>query len=247
MALPKGFLTNAVFYIGTGSHHLLQLNTLSKTPRAKSYTRKALLSWLEKQGWFRLYSKEKKRKEKKTKREGRKITPWVGNGSSNANFPTLLFQRERWPLEVLEILQWSAADPGAQPPAQDLHRKLQPSWVRWELCKTGTSHGKLAGALDLSRTISAGWKLSFSSQLFRTRTQDMVPLGCNEGTSIFLPKQSTEMSISFNIILWKRIRGPAWAIRCLQRGRGRQSGGRGAFAIQKGKVLSPFHSKEKKN
>lgn len=55
------------FYIGTGSHHLLQLNTLSKAQRAKSYTQKVLLSRLEKQGWLCPYTKEKKKSQTKKK------------------------------------------------------------------------------------------------------------------------------------------------------------------------------------
>ena len=75
----------------------------------------------------------------------------------------------------------------------------------------------------------------------------MVPLGCIEGTSHFLPKQSTEMCISSDNIWWKRIRGPARAIWCLQRDGGRQTGGGGrSLFYPKLNVLSPFHPKEKK-
>lgn len=202
-------MTNAVFYIGTGSHHLLQLNTLSKTPRAKSYTRKALLSWLEKQGWFRLYSKGKKEKKKRRReKEERLRHGLVTAAPTQISLPCSSKGRgDLWRSSRSCSEQQQTQEHSHQP------RTCTVSCNRPECdgncAKMGTSHGKLAGALDLSRTISAGWKLSFSSQLFRTRSQDMVPLGCNEGTSIFLPKQSTETSISFNIIWWKRIRGPA--------------------------------------
>lgn len=74
----------------------------------------------------------------------------------------------------------------------------------------------------------------------------MVPLGCIKGTSHFLPKEPTETYISSDNIWWKRIWCLVWAICCLQRDGGRQTGGRGSLFYPKTNVLSPFHSEEEK-
>lgn len=54
---------------------------------------------------------------------------------------------------------------------------------------------------------------------------------------IFCPK-SPETCISSDSIWWKRIWGPAWAICCLQRDRGKQTGGSGSLFYPKTNVLS---------